>query len=129
MESANQLIDFINNLSSAYDRIRLFEAQGCTKEQLEKELQYIRDIAGNFPSILSVMLKESPASFPLVKTFISTLKPIFTNALNMQLVLLSMVNPDDKTALKTQVVLSLGNINNDNYIDGLKACKEFLRTR
>lgn len=127
MDSTNRLSDFINEITKTYDKIRSFESEKCTQEQLEKELRHIRDVAGDYPTMVSVMVKESPANLPILRDFISSLKPQFTNAINMQLMVLSMQNGSDEKWIKPHVAMALASINNNNYIDSLKGCKEFLR--
>ena len=127
VDSTNQLSDFINEITKSYDKIRSFESEKCTQEELEKELRHIRDIAGNFPTMASVMVKESPTNLPIILDFINSLKPQFTNNINTQLMLLSMPQGSDEKWIKTHVAMALASINNNNYIDSLKGCREFLR--
>ena len=127
VDSIDRLSDFINEITKSYDKIRSFESEQCTQEQLEEELRHIRDIAGDYHTIVSVMVKESPTSLPIVRDFINSMKPQFTNTINMQLVVLSMQHNSDEKWIKTHVAMALGSINNNNYVDSLKGCKEFLR--
>ena len=125
--SRERLLNFLDSLTNSHDKIRRFESEGCTKEQLEEELRHIRDVAGNFPSIFTVMLKESPSNLSLIKDLMAVLRPPFVQLLNMQLVLFTMNPNPDKNWIKMQIVMALGNLNSDGYIDGLKAFKEFFR--
>lgn len=125
--SRDRLLDFLDQLTTSYDKIRRFESEDCTKEQLEEEIRHIRDIAGNFPSIFTIMFKESSSNLPLIKDLLISLKPPFIQLINMQLVLFAMESNPDTNWIKTQVAMALANLNGDSYIDSLKASREFFK--
>jgi len=127
MDAVNRLNDFINEITKSYDKIRSFESEKCTQKQLEKELQYIRDVAGNYPTILSVFVKESSTNLPIIQYLDSSLKPQFTDNINKQLMLLSMSQGSDEKLIKAHVAMALASINNNSYIDSLKGYRELFR--
>ena len=127
VDSVDRLNDFINEIIKSYNKIRSFESEKCTQEQLEQELRHIRDIAGNYPTILSIFVKESSTNLSIMRDLQSSLKPEFTDSINKQLLVLSLQQNLDEKLIKAHVALALASINYDSYIDNLKGYRELFR--
>ena len=125
--SSEQLSYYIDEITKSYDQLRDFETKKCTKEELESIVRHIRDVVGNFPSILTTMFKENPATLPFLKDFVSLFKPPFLPTLNMQLMVSASASNIDEKWIKTQLAMTLGYLNGDGYIDGLKAIRGWLK--
>ncbi len=125
--AVDRLLFIIDEIAKSYDKLRKFETEDFTKEDLEKELRHIRDVAGDIPSSFTKWLKEYPTNLPMIKDFIQVFKPPFQQAIHMQLLLFTTSQNVDSNWLKVQLAMAMGYLNGDGWIDGIKAIRTFLR--
>lgn len=125
--SHDRLIHILNEFAKSYDKLRIYESESCSKDELEKLLVHIRDVAGEIPSMLTIMFKENPSAIPMLQPFIQMLKPPFLQTLHLQLILFSTTLNPDLTWVQTQVKMTIGYMNGDGWVDGIKAMRTFLR--
>ncbi|QLH08928.1 hypothetical protein [Candidatus Nitrosotenuis sp. DW1] len=115
----------MDEIVSSYDKLRGFESSGCTKEELLKELINIRDVSGEMPSLLVTILKENPQYAQVLAQFVGLFKPPFLPTIKS---LIPLYNTQTiATEWKTQASFIMAIMNNDGYIDGIKAISTLLK--
>ena len=93
----DRLLHYIDEITKSYDKIRQFESEGCSKEDLEKELRHMRDISGEFP------------------------------ILNTHLILFSLTQKADSAWIKVQISMAINYLNGSGWVDGIKGIRTFLK--
>jgi len=123
----DRLLHYIDEITKSYDKIRQFESEGCSKEELEKELRHMRDISGEFPSIVTLFFKENPNYVSILGKFIDIFKPPFIQTLNNHLLLFSLPQNADSAWIKLQISMAINYLNGSGWVDGIKGIRTFLK--
>lgn len=126
-KATDRLFHILDEITISYDKLRKYESEGCSKNDLEKILIHVRDVVGEIPSMMTVWYKENPSQMPIIQQFIPIIRPSFTQTLHMQLLLFASTPNPDSAWIKTQIEMAIGYINGDGWIDIIKAFRTFLR--
>lgn len=125
--SIERIMVLIESIVSSYDKLRKFESDGCSKEDLEKELIMIRDTTDEIPSLLTQIIKENPSYAQLMTTYAPLFQMPFISTLTMMIPTIKMQENATKEWLKTQASLSIAFMNQNGTIGLLKAVQTFFR--
>lgn len=125
--SIERVMVLIENIVSSYDKLRGFESNGCSKDDLERELISIRDTIGEVPSLLTQIFKENPNQLQLITTYASLFQMPFVSTLAMMIPSIKMQKTTSKEGLKSQASLAIALMNQNGTIHLLKAVQTFLR--
>jgi len=119
--------EIIETIVKSYEKLKEFEKNSCSKEQLENELITVRDTAGEIPSLLTQIFKENPEQMQSLLSLGSMFKMPFIGTISLMIPLIKQhQNPNDDW-VKTQSSMSIAMMNENGTMDALKAFLTFFR--
>lgn len=118
MHTHERLRSILDRIIEGYDKLKEFELQGSTHEQLRSELINIRDTCEEIPALLGIVFKESNLDVSKVIPFANLFKVDFLPVIKTQIMLLSDQNPPNSEGwLKMQANMSVTIMNMNGTID------------
>lgn len=121
----SEIIDNINKILNAYDKLHEFEKKDCSYEQIRKELFTLRNSTERLASLVPKLTRSTQAVIQTAD-LTDVFKITYFPTLKIHLVYLSE-NPESKHNLfKIQARLAITYLNVDSCMDNLKTLRDHL---
>lgn len=122
-----EILSNINRILNSYEKLHEYEVNGCTSEEIKKELQLLKSTTENLYPLMMKLFKENQSKIKGVSTLASIFKVTFLPLLKIHLLYLSQINESNPNLLKIQSRLAITYLNIDGSIDNLRIIHSYLK--
>ncbi len=122
-----KILSNINKILNCYEKLHDYEEQGCTYEEIKKELILLKNANEELTPLMKSLFKDNPTKIKGISTLSNIFKITFLPTLKVHLLYLKQTKDQNKSLLKIQARLAITYLNVDDCIDNLRIIRSYLK--
>jgi hypothetical protein len=120
------ILSNINKIIGCYERLHVYEKEGCTYDTIKKELKILKNSTDNLITLMVNLKKEKTKIYGL-STLQNIFKITYLPILKIHILYLERIKESHEDLLKIQARLAMTYLNVDDCIDNLKIIYAYLK--
>ncbi|MEO9307900.1 MAG: hypothetical protein ABI342_06295 [Nitrososphaera sp.] len=121
-----KIISNINNVVECYEKLHTYEKNGCTYDDIKKDLKTLHRSTIQLITFMANLKKED-AKIPGLSTLQNIFKITYLPVLKIHLLYLDRIKERDSDLLKIQARLAMTYLNVDDCVDNLRIIRASLK--
>lgn len=122
-----QILRNISKIIDSYEKLHIYETEGCTLDQMRKELVSLKDSTEKLSPLMLKLFRENPTQVKGVSTLSGIFKITYLPTLKIHLLYLSQLKKSPDDLLRIQSRLAITYLNVDGCVDNLRIIHAYLK--